>query len=66
MNVADYVLDGLERWLEVERECGTRALEVDRSLLTADVGDGTKRTEGANATDGVSPASRQAPTAQAS
>lgn len=34
MNVADYVLDGLERWLEVERECGTRALEVDRSLLT--------------------------------
>ena len=35
MNVADYVLDGLERWLEVERECGTRALEVDRSLLTA-------------------------------
>ena len=62
MNVADYVLDGLERWLEVERECGTRALEIDRSLLTADVGDGTK---GTNATDGGSPASRQVPTAQA-
>ena len=35
MSVADYVLDGLERWLEVERECGTRALEVDRSLLVS-------------------------------
>ena len=33
MNVVDYVLDGLERWLEVERECGVRSLEVDRSLL---------------------------------
>ena len=33
MNVVDYVLDGLERWLEVERECGARSLEVDRSLL---------------------------------
>ena len=33
MNAVEYVLDGLERWLEVERECGVRALEVDRSLL---------------------------------
>ena len=38
VNVADYVLDGLERWLEVERECGTRVLEVDRSLLTVAIG----------------------------
>ena len=66
MNVADYVLDGLERWLEVERECGTRVLEVDRSLLTVDVGDGTKRAEGSNATNGASPASRQVPVAPAS
>ena len=66
MNVADYVLDGLERWLEVERECGTRALEVDRTLLTAAIGDGTKRTEGTNATDGASLAARQAPVAPAS
>ncbi len=34
MNVVDYVLDGLEQWLEVERECGVRTLEVDRSLLS--------------------------------
>ena len=34
VNVVDYVLDGLERWLEVERECGVRSLEVDRTLLT--------------------------------
>ena len=66
MNVADYVLDGLERWLEVERECGTRALEVDRSLLTAAIGDGTKRPEGTNAADGAGPASPQAPAAPAS
>ncbi len=34
MNVVDYVLDGLEQWLEVERECGVRTLKVDRSLLS--------------------------------
>ena len=33
MDVLSYVLDGLEQWLEVERECGARSLEVDRSLL---------------------------------
>ena len=27
--------DGLEQWLEVERECGVRTLEVDRSLIAA-------------------------------
>ena len=33
METLDYILDGLEQWLEVERECGVRSLEVDRSLL---------------------------------
>ena len=33
MNAVEYVLDGLEQWLEVERECGVRAFEVDRLLL---------------------------------
>ena len=33
MDVLTYVLDGLEQWLEVERECGVRSIEVDRSLL---------------------------------
>ena len=66
MSVVDYVLDGLERWLEVERECGTRALEVDRSLLTAAIGGGTKGTDGTNVTDGASLVARQAPVALAS
>ena len=66
MNVADYVLDGLERWLEVERECGTRALEVDRSLLATDIGEVPKRAEGTDAAGVASPASRQAPAAPAS
>ena len=35
MSVIEYVIDGLERWLEVERECGARSIEVDRSLLVA-------------------------------
>ena len=70
-DVVDYVLDGLERWLEVERECGARSLEVDRSLLVPPVGEGTKRAEGANAANGAGVASRaglasqQAPTAPA-
>ena len=58
VNVVDYVLDGLERWLEVERECGARSLEVDRSLLVPTVGEGTKRAEGANAANGAGVASR--------
>lgn len=33
MDAVDYVLEGLEQWLEIERECGVRSLEVDRSLL---------------------------------
>lgn len=33
VDVLEYVLDGLEQWLEVERECGVRTLEVDRSLI---------------------------------
>lgn len=35
MTAVDYVLEGLEQWLEVERECGVRTLEVDRSLLVS-------------------------------
>ena len=34
MEVLGYILDGLEKWLEVERERGVRTLEVDRSLLS--------------------------------
>ena len=58
VNVVDYVLDGLEQWLEVERECGVRALEVDRSLLTPTVGEGTKRAEETSAAKGASVVSR--------
>ena len=38
MDVLNYVLEGLEQWLEVERECGVRALEVERSLLLPPTG----------------------------
>ena len=34
MDVLDYVLDGLEAALELERELGVRSVEIDRSLLT--------------------------------
>ena len=34
MNVLDYILDGLEAALELERELGVRVVECDRSLLT--------------------------------
>ena len=33
MNALDYILDGLEAALELERELGVRAVECDRSLL---------------------------------
>lgn len=33
MNAVDYILDGLEKELELERELGVRAVEFDRSLL---------------------------------
>lgn len=34
MDVLEYLLDGLEAALELERDLGVRTLEVDRSLLT--------------------------------
>lgn len=34
MNALDYILDGLEAALELERELGVRVVEYDRSLLT--------------------------------
>lgn len=34
MNVLDYILDGLEAALELERELGVRVVECDRSLLS--------------------------------
>lgn len=40
MNAVDFILDGLEAALEVERELGVRTIEVDRTLLapaTADL-----------------------------
>lgn len=33
MTVLEYVLDGLEKALELERELGTRSIEVDREFL---------------------------------
>lgn len=35
MEIVDYVLDGLEAALELERELGVRTVEIDRSVLTA-------------------------------
>ena len=35
MEIVDYVLDGLEAALELERELGVRMVEIDRSVLTA-------------------------------
>lgn len=50
MSIADYLIEGLEKWLEVERERGVRTLEVDRSLL-ADIVKSAKQ-----APDSVTPA----------
>ena len=33
MEVVDYILDGLEKALELERELGVRTVEIDRALL---------------------------------
>lgn len=35
MNALDYILDGLEAALELERELGVKVVECDRSLLSA-------------------------------
>ena len=35
MSAVDYILDGLAAELELERELGVRAIEIDRSLLVA-------------------------------
>ena len=35
MDVLDFILDGLERALELERELGVRTVEIDRGLLGA-------------------------------
>ena len=35
MEIVDYILDGLEAALELERELGVRTVEIDRSVLTA-------------------------------
>ena len=37
MDVLDFILDGLERALELERELGVRTVECDRGVLGADV-----------------------------
>ena len=36
MTALDYILDGLEAELELERELGVRMVEIDRSLLAAE------------------------------
>ena len=35
MEVVDYILDGLEKALELERELGVRTVEIDRALIGA-------------------------------
>ena len=35
-NVVDFILDGLEKALELERELGVRSVEIDRGLLGAE------------------------------
>ena len=35
MDVVEYILDGLEAALELERELGVRSVEIDRGLLGA-------------------------------
>ena len=36
MSAVDYILDGLERALELERELGVRTVEIDRGLLATE------------------------------
>ena len=36
MSVVDYILDGLEKALELDRELGVRTIECDRGLLAAE------------------------------
>ena len=36
MDVVEYILDGLEKALELERELGVRTVEIDRALLGAE------------------------------
>ena len=36
MDVLDFILDGLERALELERELGVRSVEIDRGVLGAE------------------------------
>ncbi|MBQ0032937.1 MAG: hypothetical protein KBT68_09075 [bacterium] len=38
MDILEYILDGLEKALELERELGVRSVEIDRGLLGAEVG----------------------------
>ena len=33
LSAVDYILEGLAKALEAERECGLRAVELDRTLL---------------------------------
>ena len=57
MTALEYILDGLEAELALERELGVRVIECDRGLLAkpaAGAANGTNRTSGTSGTSGTS------------
>lgn len=50
VSVLEYVLDGLEKALELERELGRRTVEIDRSFLNADADSVPRPTETSRST----------------
>ena len=57
MTALEYILDGLEAELALERELGVRVIECDRGLLAkpaAGAAHGTNRTSGTSGTSGTS------------
>ena len=52
MNALDYILDGLEAALELERELGVRVVECDRSLLSVST-TGSVRASGVSGDSGA-------------
>lgn len=61
MDVVDYLLDGLEAALELERELGVRLVEVDRGLLGADHAERPRGVRAAGVPGAVSGTAAKAP-----
>ena len=57
-----YILDGLEQWLEVEREIGVRSVELDRTLIS---GPSSQPSAAKPAVAARQPALREPPSVQA-